>query len=65
MTAYIPVTPSQYQPSIELSMSSSFIGIAATTVVSGSHAKSSKVSFKCFYLKVFVMLKSSAIGSFF
>ena len=63
MTADIPVTPYQYQPSMELSMSSSLIGVDATTVVSGSHGTSLKFSFKCFYLKFCGMLKSSAFGS--
>ena len=63
MTAEIPVTSLQYQPSIELSMSSSFIGINATAVVSGSHGTSLEVSFKCFYSKICGMLESSGFGS--
>ena len=43
ITADLPVMPSQYQPSIEISMSSSLIGIDAKTVVSGSVGMSLKV----------------------
>lgn len=50
ITADLPVMPSQYQPSIKISISSSLVGIDAKTIVSGSFGTSLKISFKLEFL---------------